>query len=840
MSVTSPTRVGLDAEDFRRLGVRPQECRLAVIRSAAARSARALAEQQLTAPSDQAGLQLSRVATSAYRLLDPRQRSDVHQRTHVGRILPNALSSASETSFHSSLEAAVPETLFGVDSRASQASSAETELVEMTELDLNWTPRQLQDHQRVRSLRTTPSRRDRWRDRYPWIGLVLAGLAIGTLLGLVTLRVRYEQAEVATAPPQPPLSATTIPDPVPPGLESSVRVDPRSRSASAPAMSDRTTSVQRELEFDSPDAGTLDGMRASSVHASSVRASRVEVERPDLALESWFTESDPVSEQPLDESSATLDSFLSDPFLDWGSDDAPPSRQEIQIPSMEPPQIDPPKSSSTRSEMGQFGEILLEPGVPRVAVPEPGMVREARSHLVLLVPELAESVVVQSVEGRIAKLEALEHEQTMGTAQDWAARIWIGELAWLVEDVPQVSQRLEPLTHSYQVQLNQLLADTFVAACELASLPDTRRHLMSSGLALADQLLLAESFQECQRIVDALRESAEILESESGLTHLKQLSQAAEQMSRSSQAFERMIGDVSNSKSNAGDVGIAGRFYCLMLRRWDTGLEWLVKTSDSRIARVARQELELGKDAPVDDLITVSERWLKLAARSSGRASDSMRLHAIELMRKAQDDTSGLRRLEIERTIDTALEELPPYLRGTNSQARTESVPPENVKPVALKPKNGLSGRIEIGGQDIGVQLDYEIGVAFTQSVLDTIAARINLELSKMSIQFLGEFELDEPQSIAVAIAPVQQGVVQQVRIDGKPIDLDALDTTAELELTAGTHRLAWVIEADRFSRVFLSIRDAGTGRRLAVLQPAVTAEQPPTKLTVALVRGET
>ena len=67
----STTAAGLNLEDFRRLGVRPHEYRLTVIRRAAIRSARSLAEQQLTAPTQQTGLQLSRVATSTYRLLDP-------------------------------------------------------------------------------------------------------------------------------------------------------------------------------------------------------------------------------------------------------------------------------------------------------------------------------------------------------------------------------------------------------------------------------------------------------------------------------------------------------------------------------------------------------------------------------------------------------------------------------------------------------------------------------------------------------------------------------------------------------------------------------------------------
>ncbi len=116
MSVTSsPPTVGLDVEDFRRLGVRPHECRLTVIRRAAARSARALAEKQLTSPTDQVGLQLSRVATSAYRLLDPRQRTRRPSAGLCGTDLAECTEWAGQTGFHSDSNEASPVALFGSD-----------------------------------------------------------------------------------------------------------------------------------------------------------------------------------------------------------------------------------------------------------------------------------------------------------------------------------------------------------------------------------------------------------------------------------------------------------------------------------------------------------------------------------------------------------------------------------------------------------------------------------------------------------------------------------------------------------------------------------------------------
>ncbi|QDV46969.1 hypothetical protein Enr13x_68780 [Stieleria neptunia] len=91
--------VTLGPDDFQRIGIQPTETRLAVIRHAASRAAKSLARRQLSAPNPLTEQQLSRIAVSTYRLLDPRQRMDRHSRAHVGRIRPAALYRAGRAEF---------------------------------------------------------------------------------------------------------------------------------------------------------------------------------------------------------------------------------------------------------------------------------------------------------------------------------------------------------------------------------------------------------------------------------------------------------------------------------------------------------------------------------------------------------------------------------------------------------------------------------------------------------------------------------------------------------------------------------------------------------------------
>ena len=91
--------VALGPDDFHRIGIQLKETRLDVIRRAAFRAAKSLARRQLKTPNTLTEQQLSRIAVSTYRLLDPRQREDRQSRAHVGRIRPGVLFQAGRTEF---------------------------------------------------------------------------------------------------------------------------------------------------------------------------------------------------------------------------------------------------------------------------------------------------------------------------------------------------------------------------------------------------------------------------------------------------------------------------------------------------------------------------------------------------------------------------------------------------------------------------------------------------------------------------------------------------------------------------------------------------------------------
>ena len=92
--------VTLAIHDFHRIGLHPRETRLPIIRQAALRASRSLAMRQLCSPSIKVEKELTEVAVSTYRLMDPRQRSDHRSSAHVGRIRPGDLENIAAAEFN--------------------------------------------------------------------------------------------------------------------------------------------------------------------------------------------------------------------------------------------------------------------------------------------------------------------------------------------------------------------------------------------------------------------------------------------------------------------------------------------------------------------------------------------------------------------------------------------------------------------------------------------------------------------------------------------------------------------------------------------------------------------
>lgn len=590
----------LSLEDFRRLGVRPFECRQTVIRLAALRSSRSLAKQQLSAPSEQGTLQLSRVMASAYRLLDPRRRDDPMQRALVGRIMPHALSVAGRTEFQNGLQkdgARVPmiET-FGPDDQHQYFLSGETErqppwTISLSEKDL------VDKSPVLQRIKQSKHRSRAKHANYTWITIVAGGLLIGAVTGLATIGNRDGLAQNQ------------------PHQESSANETSQSNGEQIP----ETLPVVDEPEL-------------ASIATDPTESPVVSVEHESRQSEPIESTSDPSpTEIPLASPPANGDSLPKQ------------SPKIIVAPAVEIARLErSPATQPPRPEEVQQLETLS-----LYKVPGNVDMRAARRSMTTEIPALSESIDISSITQRLDDIEKFRNAQTVGSAEHWAATIAITQLHWLIDDMDQVIHQLAILSEPYQARFPIELSSSFVQACAMARMPETYLHLFAGGLRLADYLLVNESLQECQQVVDALSQMNQYADNAQTQQRLREYSDSIEQMERFSVATRRW--DQQEDKNSiTKDAGIAGRYYCLMLRQWRIGLPWLVAASDKRIARIAEQDLDAKQS---EDRIATAKRWIDVSKRYDGRVSHSMRLRGIELIRESLSESTAISRLQMERRI---------------------------------------------------------------------------------------------------------------------------------------------------------------------------------------------
>ncbi len=764
MSPTFTLTSDLNVEDFRRLGVRPNELRLAVIRRAAARTTRTIAQQQLQAPSQHLAIQLGRVATSAYRLLDPRKRPDAYQRAHLGRILPNTLSGVAQTNFLNNQLATIDRR-----STADVQSISGNELLDdcmpsfetgapsgfvRRNLDDIWLTKLVDDDLRDSTPFSRRLGRLRRRLMHPWIWFSISGLMVGTFLGLTTLGPNLKNSTFRLAS----------------------RDDAQVRSAPISAL-DLASSTE-------PDSFPVASVHPVTVANGSIMAA---VPTSAAAVESAAT-NDPV----------------------------PPIESE-------------PEKGTGASWIASY-EVLRKEWLATLET--------AKSEL----------------EAR-AELETNMRSSQPAPDGHLEQQLAIARTMWIKDSIDEVRDFLLPLSLQYELVINEVLASTFVAALSNPQNASVDSRMMSVGLTLCDLLLMEESFVESDDVASALIVAADVSDDKQTRDAATRFIESSQQMNQLRQSISQVTsvsGDVNKVSLDDVEAGSLGRYHCLLLRRWNPeSLSWLTHSSDYRIAGVARQELALGSSSTCDEVAKIAQRWNGAAQRASGRSSESIRLHAIDLMRNAADSATGLKRLEFERTIDRDIQTLPKYLyvsaRGEKALTPTKAVDAHS-DPAASLPvitTTEMSGRIfvaqnldddSIAFKDMGVQIDYELDVPITQSMFNTITTRLGRSISDSTIELrvTGELVIEKD---CVAIFSLAPGIDQALLLDGQPMVIDPLESSAQRSLATGRYRIEWTVDVTSLeSKVFLGIDDSVTRKRLPVVPCAIPVN--PSILTVAVLRS--
>ena len=705
MQSKSNLSIDLELEDFHRLGVRPHETRLTVIRRAASQTSQVLAERQLTEPSATAALQLSRVTTSAYRLMDPRNRGDVYQRIHIGRILPTVLMWAGQTKFQNQQGGTRKDSISGIGMSTEPNARnlglgmpfqggglSEADLIELMELDstplLAGQPAWAQSLSDGDLVGRTPLAR-RWNrcKRYlshRWVVLGSSGLILGLLLSLLFNRGGQDPT-VSEATDQVGAPADISMDRKEGlsgvfDLSTNPSFDPKQEGGSgiepdlakdlgfeianplgtdAPSLSEAIpVDTASDVMFELESAVVVSPTTTTSSADEAARVPQAENDRVDLTDSGFLPDPFVRGSASTNSDSEPADNRvgdLSDPVTDLSNSG------QVDMP------VDPDMGGTENQRNVTSGKIKQQ-------IPATTAVGEARVHILMLDPALMQPITIESISQRLSQLDTIRQNFEPDSAEYWTASLMLEESAWLTEDAAEVGPRLSDLQVHFEFAQHSVLTETYLKANDPSLLPEIQIRLLANGLALIDRLITAEEFQLATQIFASAESLTVVLQDKVAVGFLNEYSRTIMQSERMQENSKRLLASDPNTWSKA-NAGLLGRYYCLVLRRWDQGLMWLCDASDSRIAAAAREEISLAADASAEGLVAVARRWSHNASRASGSDEHSMRLHAIVLMRRAMEATSEFQRLEIDPELQAMVKALPAHLQGVASENVAEQTP---------------------------------------------------------------------------------------------------------------------------------------------------------------------
>ncbi|MEM1226729.1 MAG: hypothetical protein AAGJ40_13595 [Planctomycetota bacterium] len=642
--VTDP----LDRNTFMLLGVPMNECRVTILRSAVANSARDLAATQLRDPSPMTENRLTQIVTSGYRVMDPRHRPSHDQRIQVGRILPNALSYASHTNFKSvAFQTAHrhDQSAMGTDLRSgsmrdpfeSRPETPSSAVNQLLATDSQWDMEAEWDSDPDDSLKTE-------------------------------LEPSVDASPHATAVTMPPRPSERHAR-----QRESAQVADELRRASRRGLVDWSLWMSRRV---------LPGAVAAAVLISVLTLSWNDREDRDMTSNNRGDSAAPATQTdefdsvalehedrqptPPDESTDAAALSLNAPSPDRVG---PAMRQEPDLANSIPPEgssqlsaivsaevaaIEAEFMNADRSDGGSaepFPTISAAPTAmeerpdrsnDRVATTtRPNQVPVARE-----VPADVQAAIKAVWEQTERASRRFNADQAHLLIRDWdllaelsdgviadASGALSAQAAWLTESINKIQRRHDAGTLPWDATTVERLMVSWQACRARVDRTQDLNVLLRRANDLLDQCILSHQIEDIEDFTYAV----------DSMTPYTNDTEASERWLALTNCLDTMPTRVElvALQAKPSGQGMAGRVLCLKLRRWEEGLRWLVKSSDRKLASAAQDEWKARQLVDLDnrhaELERVATRWTKLAVLFDGRDRESIQLHAMEL--RSEEDS---------------------------------------------------------------------------------------------------------------------------------------------------------------------------------------------------------
>lgn len=677
---------GVSENDYATVGVRNLEWRLPIIRSAAHRSADAIASIQLVDPSESQEEQLTKIVLSTYRLIDPRFRGSYFQQVRVGRTLPIVLQTAScidgtPLSLQPTLESGFTSCvrLFGhsiaVKAGASTATFARSagsdEALRRSSFPQIST-------QATRHRKHGAAARSNFRTEaievfaelqsrsHPaeWTQWFRGTRLIATLSMVTCVFVAIIAAYRTAIPLRTPIaseqrltqknsSLTSSQQPVGTDRTASASL-PRSVSLQAssapsqgspvPTPSPRTTLPEPPFAYPLDPDGTVSETESLPAVADH--------ETTQAELMASLARIRGMSDVDLLNSNTSKSSELATPVI-------PSATSELQSPDI----LSPAPPPSIESMPAQPNEpSLLSP--PDSIPPDEALIAAALLKLWSETESATQKFTDASAADLIEGWDVIADLSVQGSAEHMAANRLASQASWLIYPFAKIVARLRSSDASLSPRLpgpaatdlqdtsnlnadevQRLFSSWQAARTRVVRTSDLNQMLRQANILL-DRIIISDQLSSSDRsnflaiIRNDVEKLARICSDEAATADTSSLLTAIATLPAASE-WDRLA-------SAEHPSGMMASIYCLHQRRWDQGIAWLGQAGNPAVAAVAKAEWKQIQAKEIDALDntdaaareSLANRWSKIADRLEPREAAAVRLHAIELYGDQPDTES--------------------------------------------------------------------------------------------------------------------------------------------------------------------------------------------------------
>ena len=779
-------------DDFVRLGIGDREARVNVIRRATMAATAKFTSDTSTQSDSNSDEKIAEIAISAYRLLDPRGRNQLGERVQLIR----------------------PESTFTKVSpwwRDRNTSPARIDLpvdhFDTNAADENYVP-------------TSLTAEDHWADiaasfGLPGLSLRFACVIVACSAALVLLMLLAVTSN-GTAEPSPPEIAqteaveTSHPEPDLPAFSLEPSVDVEEPGLKPTENDVAAASEGVSLAETSPEPADL----SSEPFEMSSGLDGV-VLNDALTGPSMFEAVDPqVVEIGTDITILEESDLDRDPETDASSPKGASEQPKIAEASEDAlDETDPLIPNAEEMELLDEGRFPV-PGFKDIELAKEQMNRMLADHPV----PVADAEWIVSIQRLIDTANGSDE----GSPDRWVLLNETATQLVLLNRFDDANNVCDELSIEFAIESTEVRLGALENVFDSADSITRKERAIEWAMILSDDAMRIEDFESASVAAKVATMLAIKVGDKELRTRISTHNDAIKAAKRMAPAAIKNIASSTPETADSSQATSVGRYLCLYIRDWEQGLPWLQHSSNLKLAKIARQELQPDS---LDSVSQIALAWLELSDDVRGYPSISMLLHAQDLVAGALTTATGLKAEDLKKVFDDIQSALPEYLKDSESDEPNVAIVPGNDS------FSGMLGRLQADGRDIGALIRYQPGLGITEQAVSQILSQLNVQTDIIMADFVGFVDLAEPTTVRFSTGGIREKAGSiNLMIGNQKVGLvrDQQNRmfNAMVDLPEGRHLVHWQFMAQEIRSCHLSIENDRTKKPITASHSPALLDQ--------------